>query len=66
VQLAAEVLNGALKVFTSQSGFVLHARAHLWLASAYCAVDTSAGFELMAAAIKAMKSGLAGSLPNYA
>lgn len=53
VQLAAEVLNGALKVFASQSGSVRHARAHLWLASSYCAVDPAAGFELMAAAIKA-------------
>ncbi len=53
VQLAAEVLNGALKLFAGHSGSVRHARAHLWLASSYCAVDTAAGFELMAAAVKA-------------
>lgn len=52
-QLAAEVLNGALKVFASTSGSARHARAHLWLVSSYCAVDTAAGFELMAAAVKA-------------
>ncbi|MDQ3919389.1 MAG: hypothetical protein M3348_13035, partial [Acidobacteriota bacterium] len=53
VQLAAEVLNGALKLFAGHSRSVRHARAHLWLASSYCAVDTAAGFELMAAAVKA-------------
>ncbi|HEX8336630.1 MAG TPA: hypothetical protein VF621_07860, partial [Pyrinomonadaceae bacterium] len=53
VQLAAEVLNGALKLFTAKLGSVRHARAHLWLASSYCAVDVTAGFELMAAAVKA-------------
>ena len=53
VQLAAEVLNGALKLFTAKLGSVRHTRAHLWLASSYCAVDVTAGFELMAAAVKA-------------
>lgn len=53
VQLAAEVLNGALKVFTARPGSMRHARAHLWLASSYCAVDVQAGFELTAAAVKA-------------
>jgi hypothetical protein len=53
VQLAAEVLNGALKLFTAKPGSMRHARAHLWLASSYCAVDVMAGFELMAAAVKA-------------
>ena len=52
-QLAAEVLNGALKLLASRTGSVRHVRAHLWLASAYCAVDPAAGFELMAAAVKA-------------
>ncbi|MCA1634187.1 MAG: hypothetical protein LC802_10960 [Acidobacteria bacterium] len=53
VQLAADVLNGALKLFAGKPGSVRHARAHLWLASSYCAVDAAAGFELMAAAVKA-------------
>lgn len=52
-QLAAEVLNGALKVFASRSGSARHVRAHLWLASAYCAVEPAAGFELMTVAVKA-------------
>jgi hypothetical protein len=52
-QLAAEVLGGALKLFTAKPGSMRHARAHLWLASSYCAVDVTAGFELMAAAVKA-------------
>lgn len=52
-QLAAEVLDGALKLFASKTGSVRHVRAHLWLASAYCAVDPAAGFEMMAAAVKA-------------
>jgi hypothetical protein len=52
-QLAAEVLDGALKLFASESGSARHARAYLWLVSSYCAVDTAAGFELMAAAVKA-------------
>ena len=50
--MAAEVLSETQKLLSRQAGSVPHARAYLWLASAYSALDPLAGFEMMAAAVK--------------
>ncbi|HYY42782.1 MAG TPA: hypothetical protein VE775_08640, partial [Pyrinomonadaceae bacterium] len=50
--LARQVLDQAQKLFASQTGTVNSARAYLWLASTYSAVDPLTGFEMMAAAVK--------------
>lgn len=53
VGLAMSVLQETQKLLAGGSGSASQARAYLWLASSYTTIDTSAGFELMAAAIKA-------------
>ncbi len=51
--LARDVLQGAQKLLAGGVGSESQARAYLWLASSYSSIDTPAGFELMAAAVKA-------------
>lgn len=50
--LAASVLTETQKLLAKETGSAPHARAYLWLASAYSAMDPQAGFEMMAAAVK--------------
>ncbi|HEX8162766.1 MAG TPA: hypothetical protein VF538_12915 [Pyrinomonadaceae bacterium] len=54
--LARYVLDQTVKLLGDRPGSAPHARAYLWIASAYAAVDPQTSFEMMWAAVKAANS----------
>jgi hypothetical protein len=54
--LARYVLDQTVKLLGDRPGSAPHARAYLWIASAYAAVDPPTAFEMMWAAVKAANS----------
>jgi hypothetical protein len=54
--LARYVLDQTVKLLSDRPGSAPHARAYLWIASAYAVVDPQISFEMMWAAVKAANS----------
>lgn len=54
--LARYVLDQTVKLFNDRPGSAPHARAYLWIASAYAVVDPPPAFELMRSAVAAVNN----------